>query len=121
MILLSFAINYFQYISLRDSKDNLHFTSRQPADIPRVLAARLSFDGRRLAHCVPVSDSMVCTLFPRTISTYANVMVLNRIECMSCYEYHRDHVRELSETAQIPILAVARGDDGTLWCGTEAG
>lgn len=113
LILLLFVTNYYQFRSNSELKNR--FSSHQAQSLePTQLVARSCFDGKLLSHSTPVPDSIVRSVLSRTISTYGIVVVLNRIQCMNCYEFHRDQIRQLATKDTIPIFAVAAGDYLTL-------
>jgi hypothetical protein len=113
LIFLLFITNLYQLKTASELKIQLNRSDGRLVDVP-LLLARTHFDGKALSHCAPVSDSILRTLLPRMISTYGVVIVLNKIECMSCYEFHRDRIRELVTRYSIPVLGLASGDYATL-------
>lgn len=110
---LLFVTNYYQYKNNSELKKDFSGYVAQSSELSYPVY-RSHFDGKWLSQCTPVADSIARSVLPRSISTYGIVIVLNRIQCMSCYEFHRDHIRELVTTYSIPVFAVAAGDYLTL-------
>lgn len=77
-------------------------------------AYRVAFDGKAIWQAIPVVDSLTRQLLGGSRSAYSIVLVLGRIQCSACYEFHRDRIRSLADTYSVPLFAVARGGYRTL-------
>lgn len=107
MIMVSNAYLLWKYLALADErKDHSNVQTIAPSSVSRVL-----FDGRFFWDVVPTSKEVILNkMTARDKFPYKLIGVLNKIECMSCYDFHIDHIRQLITTYGLQVFMIASSD-----------